>query len=432
MPYSPTGPKRPKRHPRFDYRDRSDESAHANGDAAPVKVPDHPLIPKGAADVVTSDEALRQLVQHLRAAGIFAYDSEFIGELSYYPKLCLIQVATAQRVSLVDALAGLDLSIFWQLIADPALEKIVHAGEQDLEPVHRLLGRPPANVFDIQVAAGLAALSFPAGLSKLVGEMLGVRLGKGFTFTHWDRRPLTGVQLSYAADDVRYLPALRRIVGERLEAMGHLQWAKEECASLCEASKFRFDPATAYLRLRGAASLHGRNAAVLRELVAWREMAAREHNSPPRSYLRDEILVDMARSPMSRLEELSRVKGLPRPVEEEEGPRIIEAIARALAMPVEQLPEVEKVEEAAGERFLVDSLWSAVQAWCHGQSVDPAVVSSRAEIARFCRKSRNGGDAADLRLMTGWRRKLVGDLLETFLKDQRAIRLHWKDRLQSE
>src|SRR5207248_4667693 len=190
---------RRKRNPRHDYRARSHESAHAQDEGKPATIPELPLVARNQPALVSTESEVGELIDHLRAEGRFAYDSEFIGELTYHPKICVIQVATASRVALIDALAGLDLKPFWELIADPSLEKIVHAGQQDLEPVFRFLNRPPANIFDTQLAAGFVGLSYPAGLSKLVRELLGVHLGKGFTFTHWDHRPLTNEQLRYAA-----------------------------------------------------------------------------------------------------------------------------------------------------------------------------------------------------------------------------------------
>ncbi len=242
--------------PRYDYRSRSHDLAHAAAEAEPaVAIPQHPLISRAPASLINTAEAMGQLLVHLRQTGSFAYDSEFIGELSYHPKLCLIQVATHERVALIDTLADLDLAHFWELLADGSVEKIVHAGQQDLEPVLRHLKKPPANVFDTQVAAGFIALSYPAGLSKLVRELVGVQLGKGFTFTHWDQRPLSAVQMRYAADDVRYLPALRQSIGQKLAELGHVQWAQAECAALCDPTLYHTDPGNNYLRLRGGVAL---------------------------------------------------------------------------------------------------------------------------------------------------------------------------------
>ena len=420
--------RRKARDPRHSYRDRSHASAHAGEHGRPQVIPDHPLIPKNTATLVTSADDLRELLEHLRAAGSFAYDSEFIGELSYHPKLCLIQVATRERVTLVDTLADLDLSGFWALVADQSVEKVVHAGQQDLEPVCRLYGQRPANVFDTQIAAGFIGLAYPVGLSKLVKELVGPQLGKGFTFTHWDQRPLTPVQMRYAADDVRYLPALRDMIGNRLEATGHAEWARQECEALCDPSAFRQDPGADYMRIRGAGTLQGAGLAVLRELLVWRDAAARQHDAPPRSLVKDEILLDMARQPVKSVEGLTKVRGLPRPVEEAEGENIVAAVARGLATPAAERPVVQSVEETPPERFAIDSLWAMVQAWCAGQAVDSALVSSRSEIGRLYREVKSdGADAADGRVMKGWRGELLGARLTDFVRGAGTVRFQWQD-----
>ena len=215
-----TDPSKHRRHIsyRSAHRAKSHESAHAE-EAPPSAATqiNHPLVPQGSSTLVTTESQLTELIGHLQSSGRFAYDSEFIGELTYIPKLCLIQVASAERIGLIDPLAGLNLKPFWELIADPAVEKIVHAGQQDLEPVCRELGRAPANVFDTQIAAGFIGLPYPLSLSKLINETAGVKLGKGLTFSHWDQRPLSAMQLRYAADDVRYLVLAREKIGQRLD-----------------------------------------------------------------------------------------------------------------------------------------------------------------------------------------------------------------------
>src|SRR5262249_5737804 len=160
--------------------------------------------------------------------------------------------------------AGIELKPFWEIVADESVEKITHAGQQDVEPVIRHLGREAKNVFDTQIACGFIGMAYPVALAKLVSELVGAKLGKGLTFTHWDQGPLSVSQLRYGADDVRYLPALRGAIGARLESAGHTSWAKQEFAAMCDAKLYQFDPETAYLRVRGATSLSPQGLAVLR------------------------------------------------------------------------------------------------------------------------------------------------------------------------
>jgi ribonuclease D len=416
------------RYARSRYRSASHESAHAEDAAgeASAKVT-HPLVPPGDAPLIATPHALTELIDHLRDVGSFAYDSEFIGELTYVPKLCLIQVASAKRVALIDPLDGLDLRPFWELLADPAVEKIVHAGQQDIEPVFRHTGKPAANVFDTQIGAAFTGMAYPVALSKLVAEVVGAKLGKALTFSHWDQRPLSAIQLKYAADDVRYLPAVRAELGRRIDTLGHTAWASEEFAALCEPSQYVFNPDVQYTRVRGATSLQPSGLAVLKELVVWRDAAAKAHDVPPRAFLKDEILVDLSRSPVKTIEKLDRVKGLPRPVEVAHGKEIVDATLRALSSPAARQTAPRRDEPTPTERFRADALWAVAQALCIGQSIDPALVTSRQEIGEFYRRAIGKNDAPDIGILRGWRRAALGDPLERLMTGGGRIAFEWTD-----
>jgi ribonuclease D len=421
---------------RHAYRTRHRAEAHAAAHAEdahhkPHQPIDHPLVPRGGADLITDDARLADLIDHVRAEGRFGYDSEFIGELTYDPKLCVLQIATSKRVALVDPLARVDLRPFWEVLADESIEKIVHAGEQDIEPVDRLIGRPCANVFDTQIAAGFVGLSYPVSLSKLVGEITGAKLPKGLTFTHWDQRPLSAMQLRYAADDVRYLPAVRDALGQRLEVLGHAAWAKAECDALCDPSRYAFDPDGDFLRVRGAGSLTAAGLAVLRELMIWRDAAARRADVPPRAFLRDEILIDMSRHPVKSIDRLARVKGLPRPVEAQHGPALVDLTLRAVAHPLKGLVDRNDREPTPSERFRTDSLWALVQCLCLGKSIDPNLVASRQDIAELDRLMNDDANLSNHRLFTGWRRAAVGQRLIELVQRGESLALTWKGGLRT-
>lgn len=412
---------------RSAHRAKSHESAHAGDAMAPLeKQIDHPLVPRGMAELVTTAERLAELIDHLRKTGQFAYDSEFIGELTYIPKLCLIQVASAERIALIDPLSKLDLRPFWELVADASVEKIVHAGQQDLEPVVRELGRGPANVFDTQISAGFIGLPYPLSLSKLINETVGVKLGKGLTFSHWDQRPLSSMQVRYAADDVRYLVMARAKIGQRLEALGHAGWAAEECATQCDPKLYRFDPEQQYLRVRGAGGLSPRNLAVLRELTIWRDAAARLSDVPPRAFLRDEIMIDLARNPVKSVDKLDRVRGLPRPVESQYGGQIVEITAKALALPSDQLPPTRENEPTPQEKFRTDSLWAVAQCLAAGQSMDVAVATNRQDVNDLYQYLVGHGDErVPHPLLVGWRHQALGQTLSDLLRGNARVELAW-------
>jgi ribonuclease D len=413
---------------RARFRARQHDAAHAEADEPPAGHDcAHVLVPQEDAQLVLDDLALEQLINELRQNGRFAYDSEFIGELTYHPTLCLIQVATHERIALIDPFSDINLKPFWELLADPSVEKTVHAGAQDLEPVVRHLNRAPANLLDTQIAAGFVAMAYPVALTKLVNEVLGVRLGKGLTFTDWSQRPLSRQQLRYAADDVRFLPAVREELGKRLAERGHLEHAREESEALCEPSQYRFDPESDYLRVRGANTLSGHELNILKALVIWRESQAQSQDVPARAFLRDEILIDLSRRPAKTIDKLDRVKGLPRPVEQQHGQTIVDLTLRALAEP-RQSTNGRQIEPTPTERFRADALSASMQVICASQGIDPALVASRQDIAEFGRRIAAGEDVSDLRLMTGWRRTVCGEQLMAFVKGEHSVAVRWQDQ----
>jgi ribonuclease D len=413
------------------FRSRSHDDAHGQDHRNDGPAVQHPLVTHSEPEFINKQEDLMNLLDHLRSAGRFAYDSEFIGELTYIPKLCLIQVASTQRVGLIDPLAGLDLGPFWDLLCDPSVEKVVHAGQQDIEPIHRNHGKTAANLFDTQICAGFTGLAYPTALSKLVHELVGAKLGKGLTFTHWDQRPLSAMQLRYAADDVRYLIAVRDILDERLKQRGHQQWAPLECESLCDHTQYGFNPQTHYLKVRGANSLPARQQAVLQQLTIWRDGCARAHNVPARTFLKDEILLDLSRTPVKSVEKLDRVRGLPRPVEQAHGAEIVAATAVGLALPATELPTVRDYEPTPQQRFRADALYAAFLCLCAGQSIDPGLVASRQEVGDLFRAVAAGESVATHSLLTGWRKEAAGQAMLDLLGGKLRLHLEWDQVLST-
>lgn len=413
---------------RGKYRARNHDAAHAEGhDVSQLPQTDNPRISSEPATVVQTPEALAELLAHLRQSGTFAYDSEFIGEMSYVPKLCVLQVATEQRIALIDPLAELDLSSFWELLADPGVRKIVHAGQQDVEPVVRLLGRPARNVVDTQIAGGFIGLSYPTSLQRLVAQLLGIHLGKGLTFTDWTQRPLSAQQLRYAADDVRYLPAMWHEIEKRFPSPRTAAWLDEQCVTMCSFTPYQFDPANACQRIKGASSLNATQLGMLRELAIWRDGAAREADLPPRAYLKDEILIDLCRNPAKTPERLATFRGLPRPVLINHGDAILKALTEGAAHPMADVPGLRKIEQSPSEEFSTDSIHALIQTLAHAQRIDAALVASRGDTAALLGDLHDPQRLARHPLMQGWRRTAVGDELMAILSGQRRLQVRWND-----
>lgn len=406
---------------RGNRRQAHHEDAHGEPESVDTgSIMDSPMICRTPPVLIDTQADLLALLNRLRAVGTFAYDSEFIGESTYIPLLCLVQIATTDEIALVDPLAkGIDLAPFWDLLRDESVLKIVHAGQQDVEPVVRITGDRPRNIFDTQIAAGFIAMTYPVSLSKLVGELVGAKLAKGMTFTQWDLRPLSATQLRYAADDVRYLPAIHHELASRLESRGHTTKANEEFDALCEPSQYIFNPDTYIHRVRGSNSLSGPQLRVLRELVIWRNDAAKKVNAPVRAFLKDEVLADLAKLAPKELSRLAKVRGLPRPVEIEYGQTILDATARGLAaQPVKAAHDDRNEEPTPTGKFKADAVWTAAQAICQTHGIDPMMGASRTEIGKLTWALWNGRQAPkDLAVMQGWRKSLLGDPLIALIQN---------------
>lgn len=411
----PQKPKRPFRPP--DYRGRRRAAQHELAEAGadqshPEILPDDPLVPRDPPELVADEQSFLALVEELRDAGRFAYDSEFIGEQSYYPRLCLIQVATTQRVALIDPIPGFDLKPFWRLLADDGVKKIVHAGGQDLEPVVRHLdGTRPRNVFDTQIAAGFAGMRYPISLTGIVSEFLGVELGKGSKFSQWDRRPLSVNQHRYAANDVRFLLAIHERLRHRLAEYKNHEAAAAEFDAQCEPSLYLFDPNQQAMRVRGTRYLDAREMEILTTLVDWRNGAAREADVPPRTYLSDGVMMEMSRNPPTKLEELAEYRHFPRPIQREQGPMLMELIHSARKRKRgENADEVHLPEETAEEKQAIGALWERVQQACRDQGIDPTLFGSRRELSSVVRKLARGC-AVESKMLRGWRETVAGALV---------------------
>lgn len=422
-----SGPETPDHHKRMDrrhyWRDQSHQQSHAQSEEEPSPIIEHPLVSRQGPLAVDTPGGLAAMIEHLQQAGQFAFDTEFIGERTYQSQLCLIQAATSERVFVVDALAGLDLGPFWELIVSPDVQKIVLAGQQDLAFAVQHTGRLPANVTDVQIAAGFVHAEYPLSLVRLLAQFLGVSIGKAHTFTHWDKRPLSAVQVRYAGDDVRYLPAAWQMILDKLTELGRAQWAQEEsAAALGDMLLYRSPPELIYTRVRGKERLGPRQLAVLRELAMLRDTIARNEDLPPRTVLKDPVLLAMARRPAGTLADLDDVSGLPRPIEIQYGQAIVQATARALSLPADQLPPVEPPEKNyAPER--IDAAWAAITQRCIDNSIAPALATNRKELTRLYFTAARKRQAADAiawleqhRLMRGWRRELFGDIVAGLLQ----------------
>ena len=367
--------------------------------------------------------------------GRLAIDTEFVSERRYQALLCLAQVAVPDaggrdgvQTEVLDPLEGdLDAAPLAAVLADPAVEVVVHAGRQDVAILRRTWATDVRNVFDTQVAAGFLGLGNQEGYESLVRKVLRVRLKGSEGFTRWDRRPLTAQQLEYAGDDARLLLALGAELGRRLVDRNRLDWAREECRALEEASDER-DPDRVYERLPRLGRLSDNGRAVARELVEWREEVARSMDRPPGFVLPDHALVEMARRAPADHDGLEQIRGLPPQTLHRRGDRLLQAIERGRRRTPPQPPPEAPPRDPADAPLV-----SLAQALVRQRSMESGVavelIATQSELSALVSALRRGEDGDSLRVTRGWRRELVGDELRELVAGRRSLAVGADGRL---
>jgi ribonuclease D len=363
---------------------------------------------------------VRAIADRARAAGRLGLDTEFLPEGRYRPLLCLVQVVVEDEVWVLDPLAGFDPDPLAAMLAEPAVEIVLHAGRQDVAILRREWSTDVANVFDTQVAAGFAGFSAQAGYNGLLHDVLRVRLPKTASFTRWDARPLTEEQLRYARGDVEHLLPLADDIQGRLETSGRVEWAREECRAVALATDER-DPEEVWRRLPRANGLDARSRAVARELAAWRERTAERENRPVGAVLRDPTVVELAkRTPASR-KELAEIRGVNPDVVRRRGDDVIAAIQRGRAAEPVRLDESERLASEPLDGPVIALAEALVRARAQEAGLAYELIAARADLTPIVVAARRGEPEPDVRTLRGWRRELVGAELLELLAGRRRL-----------
>jgi ribonuclease D len=376
------------------------------------------------ASLITTTRQLQDLVEHMRSAGCFALDTEFVSEDSFEPVLCLIQVATRERLALIDPMAIRDLQPFWDVVCDPAMEVVMHAAGEDLRICLIKTGRLPRRVFDVQMAAALVGFSYPLSLVNLVGQVLDVSIGGGETRTDWRRRPLSTAQLEYAIDDVRYLLELRDCFVAALQELGRTAWAEEEFEDFVDGIARRADEER-WRRLPGLNQLGRRGMEMARQLSLWREDEARLQNRPLRQVMRDDLLVAIAKRQPTNRKGLEALRDFNRPGLLSRSDEILRVLQWAREVPEESLPEpAARVEEPPGLSTISNLLSAALAQCCAQNQIAGSLVANVADVKQLIRWHLDGRPAGVCpTLQQGWRAGLCGRMLLDVLEGRVALRV---------
>ena len=373
------------------------------------------MTPTPPPPYVTDQSALELLCHTLRQSPRLALDTEFVGEDTFIPRLELIQVATATTAAVIDfpaVQAGGSLDVFWELICDAKIEKVFHAGRQDLDLFALHAGQIPKPFFDTQIAAAMVGYGAQVAYANLVQRLHGTKLAKAHTFTNWSARPLSDDQIAYALEDVEFLLSIHTHLQDRLKTLGRSEWVNEEFARLesVVGEKSR-EPQERYQRIRGWDTLKPKGAAVLREVTVWREAEARRRNVPRGRVMRDEVLLQLARHPPKSVNDLRGLRGVHSSEVDRHGGQLLAAIASALALPPSAWPEVPSERKPDPESTgIVELLQAVLKARAAEEGIAPTMLATSADLQTLVEAKQNR-TALNIPILHGWRRQLAGDLL---------------------
>jgi ribonuclease D len=356
-------------------------------------------------DLITDTETLTALCERLRHETFVTVDTEFMRERTYWPELCLVQLASDTEVAVVDTLApGIDLAPLGVLLADTNVMKVFHAARQDIEIFVLLFDDVPRPLFDTQIAAMVAGFGDQVGYDALIASLTGGHIDKAHRFSDWSARPLSPAQINYAAADVTHLRRAYIKLCERLEKEGRLDWVSEEMGILADPNTYRANPETLWEKLRPRTN-NRRMLGVLRAVTAWREREAQRSNIPRQRMLKDETLLEIAATAPADADQLARARGVSRGLADgKTGTSLLAAIAEAQTLPDDAMPELPQHRDGPKPSpALVSLLKVLLAAKCEQFNVAPKLVANSEEIDRLASE-----DKPNIPSLMGWRAEVFG------------------------
>ncbi|CAA6825320.1 MAG: Ribonuclease D (EC [uncultured Thiotrichaceae bacterium] len=368
-------------------------------------------------EYIDNSEALSGYLERVDSAKWVMLDTEFIREKTYFPKLCLIQVATETTQACIDPLAIKDLSPFFDWIYRKEMVKVFHAAWQDLEIVYQLSDAIPSSIFDTQIAAAVLGLGDQMGYARLVEQLLGVQLDKSQSRTDWSRRPLSQKQLEYAIGDVTYLRDMYPMLLQQLEESGRLSWLQKSFSHLEDATQYEPDPRGCWKRVKGVHLLKPAQLTALRELAAWREEQAIKKDLPRRWLLSDEVLIDIVRMKVADLESFQQVRGLKPEQITRNGKLWLSLIEKGQALPREEWPELPKKRKLDAQLALVaDLLMVLVNQQARENNISPQMIATRSQVEKMLSEGRDN-------LSDDWRGSLMNEVFADLLNGKIVMRI---------
>lgn len=372
---------------------------------------------------ITTAEALEEFCRENGNSQYVGFDTEFVSENCFRPLLCLIQVSTDKAYAIIDTLAIEDLTLFWDWLCDGDHITIVHAAREEFLFCFRAIGKWPANLFDIQLAAGMVGCEYPAAYGNLVNRMIGIAVDKGETRTDWRQRPLTDRQMAYALEDVVHLWPVYNKLQKKLRKLNRVDWVLDEMDQWQTAlEKTVTHPQ--WRRVSGIARLKPAQLAIVKELWIWRNKEAQRRDRTPKRVLADDLIVELARRGTSAAAQIKAIRGFSNRVQASSINGISAAIERALQMPKSEHPKRITSTKTINLGLLGQFLTTALNVLCRTEQISSSIVGTAQEV-RDVAAMRLGilKLPEKPRLLTGWRAEIVGQLIDQVLDGRVAIRV---------
>ena len=359
----------------------------------------------GTMQPITTTAELANACDQMAKHAFVTIDTEFLRETTYYPLLCVAQMASADDAVVIDALAGgIDLAPFFELMTNEKVMKVFHAARQDIEIVWHMVNKIPHPIFDTQVAAMVLGYGDSISYDQLVQRITGDTLDKSHRFTDWTRRPLSDAQVAYALSDVTHLRAVYEKLEADLEKRGRVNWVEAEMNILTSPETYRMDPDRAWERLKSRVR-KPKELAVLIEVAAWREREAQSRDVPRSRVLKDDVLGDIAIQAPTTIERLGSLRSLPKGFERSRwGEQIVEGVKRGLGRDPKTLPHLERFRPAQKDAATVELLKVLLRMTAEQNGVAAKVVATVDDLDRIA-----ADDEADVPALKGWRRELFGE-----------------------
>jgi len=369
-----------------------------------------------AIQYIDTTEKLDKLCQKIDQEPWVALDTEFLREKTYYPKFCLLQIATLEWVACVDPLVLPTLNQLFDILYQKKIIKVFHACQQDIEIFYQLTGKAPEPIFDTQLAAPVLGLQDNPGYAMLVSSFLNVNLDKAHTRTDWSIRPLSEEQLQYAADDVIYLAKIYQIMLKKLSDLGRSDWLEEDFAKLKNPDLYDLPPENTWLKIRGKNKLTNKQLSVLQALSGWRELTVKQENKPRGWLMRDDLLLDIARLQPVSMPELFKIRNINGRTAKQYGHQLCELIKQARTQPPIKVQDSHKApKKTQQQEAIIDLLAAIVRIRADQNSLNPSILGARKDLEMLFFED------SQCSLLHGWRYEMAGKELLQILEGNNML-----------